>query len=204
MTPLVVGLTGGIGSGKSAAAAMFGGLGAAIIDADAIAHELTGTTGAAMPAIRAEFGPDIATADGALNRAAMRQLVFADPAARSRLEAILHPTIREQSEIRGRAALQDGAPYLVLVIPLLLESGDPRSRVGRILVVDCPEETQVARVATRSQLAEPEIRRIMATQATRTQRLQAADDVIDNAGDLDALRIQVVALHRNYLELSLK
>lgn len=204
MTPLVVGLTGGIGSGKSAAADMFGGLGAAIIDADAIAHELTGGAGAAMPAIRAAFGPDVVTPEGALNRSAMRQLVFSDAASRSRLEAILHPMIRAESELRSHTALKDGAPYLMMVIPLLLESGDPRSRVGRILVVDCPEETQIARVASRSQLAEPEIRRIMATQATRAQRLHAADDVIDNAGDLAALKVQVTALHRNYLQLARK
>ncbi len=202
MTPLVVGLTGGIGSGKSAVADMFGGLGAAIIDADAIAHELTGRAGAAMPAIHAGFGPDVVTPEGALNRSAMRQLVFSDAASRSRLEAILHPMIRAESELRSHAALKNGAPYLMMVVPLLLESGDPRSRVGRILVVDCPEETQIARVASRSQLAEPEIRRIMATQATRAQRLHVADDVIDNAGDLAALKVQVTTLHRNYLELA--
>ena len=202
MTPLVVGLTGGIGSGKSAAADMFGGFGAAIIDADAIAHELTCIAGAAMPAIHAAFGPDVVTPEGALNRSAMRQLVFSDAASRSRLEAILHPMIRAESELRSHAALKNGAPYLMMVIPLLLESGDPRSRVGRILVVDCPEETQIARVASRSQLAEPEIRRIMATQATRAQRMHVADDVIDNAGDLAALKVQVTALHQNYLGLA--
>ena len=106
------------------------------------------------------------------------------------------------SKTRGRAALKSGAPYLILVIPLLLESGDPRRRVGRILVIDCPEETQIARVIARSGLAEPEIRRIMATQASRARRLAAADDIIDNAGDLDALKKQVTALHRNYLELA--
>ncbi len=204
MTPLVVGLTGGIGCGKSAAADMFGDLGAAIIDADAIAHELTGPAGVAMAAIRAAFGPDIVTFEGALDRSAMRQLVFSDATARARLEAILHPMIREESENRSRKALQDGAPYLMLVIPLLLESGDPRSRVNRILVVDCPEETQIERVISRSRLAEPEIRRIMTTQATREQRLNIADDIIDNAGDLDALKPQVAALHRDYLELSAK
>ena len=204
MTPLVVGLTGGIGCGKSAAADMFGDLGAAIIDADAIAHELTVPAGAAMAAIRAAFGPDIITPQGALDRSAMRQLVFSDATARARLEAILHPMIREESENRSRKALKDGAPYLMLVIPLLLESGDPRSRVNRILVVDCPEETQIDRVISRSRLAEPEIRRIMATQATREQRLNIADDIINNAGDLDALKLQVAALHRDYLELSAK
>ena len=204
MTPLVVGLTGGIGCGKSAAADMFGDLGAAIIDADAIAHELTVPAGAAMAAIRAAFGPDIITPQGALDRSAMRQLVFSDATARARLEAILHPMIREESENRSRKALKDGAPYLMLVIPLLLESGDPRSRVNRILVVDCPEETQIDRVISRSRLAEPEIRRIMTTQATREQRLNIADDIINNAGDLDALKLQVAALHRDYLELSAK
>ena len=204
MTPLVVGLTGGIGCGKSAAADMFGDLGAAIIDADAIAHELTAPAGAAMEEIRAAFGPEIVTPEGALNRAAMRQLVFGDATARTRLEAILHPMIRAESEKRSRKALKDGAAYLMLVIPLLLESGDPRSRVNRILVVDCPEETQIERVISRSGLAEPEIRRIMATQATREQRRNVADDIINNAGDLAALKLQVAALHRDYLELSAK
>jgi dephospho-CoA kinase len=196
---LVVGLTGGIGSGKSAAAEMFGALGAAIVDADVIAHELTGATGLAMPAIRAAFGTEVASPDGALNRAHMRQLVFNDATARTRLEAILHPMIRAETQRRGALALDNGAPYLMLVIPLLVESANPRERVNRVLVVDCADETQVARVITRSGLAEPEIRRIMATQATRQQRLEVADDVIDNAGDLEALRRQVMTLHQQYL-----
>lgn len=202
MTPLIIGLTGGIGSGKSAAADIFAALGAAVVDADALAHELTGPGGAAMPAIRAAFGPQVVTAAGALDRSVMRQRAFDDAAARLRLEAILHPMIQEESKTRGCAALKSGAPYLILMIPLLLESGGPGKRVGRILVVDCPEETQITRVIARNGLAEPEIRRIMATQATRARRLAAADDIIDNAGDLDALKKQVTVLHRNYLELA--
>jgi dephospho-CoA kinase len=204
MTPLVVGLTGGIGSGKSAAADMFGELGAAIVDADAIAHLLTGPAGAAMETICTAFGPEIVTADGALDRAKMRQLVFADATARGRLEAILHPMIRERSDMQSRKAISEGAPYVMLVIPLLLESGDPHGRVGRILVVDCPEELQIARVISRSGLAEAEVRRIMATQASRAQRLLVADDVIDNSGGLRNLGAQVAILHHKYCELARK
>ena len=204
MTPLVVGLTGGIGSGKSAAADMFADLGATVIDADAIAHELTGPAGSAMPAIHAAFGKAFVTAEGALNRPVMRQTAFNDPATKSRLEAILHPLIRQQSEARSRAAIAAGAPYLILVIPLLVESADYRDRVNRVLVVDCPEELQVARVMARSKLAAGEVESIMAAQASRAERLAAADDIIVNAGDLAALKNQVEALHRNYLELAAK
>lgn len=202
MTPLIIGLTGGIGSGKSAAADMFAALGAAIVDADAIAHELTGPGGGAMAAIRATFGPSVVAESGALNRTAMRQLAFTDPDARKRLEAILHPMIREQSEARSQAATAAGAPYLMLVVPLLVESPDYRNRVKRVLVVDCPEDMQIARVMARSKLAEAEIRRILVTQASRAQRLAAADDIILNDADLAHLSDQVKNLHRNYLELA--
>jgi dephospho-CoA kinase len=195
----IVGLTGGIGSGKSAAATLFEELGAAVVDTDAIAHALTAPGGAAIAAIRAAFGDEVIDARGALDRAAMRRKVFADAQAKARLEAILHPMIRAEADRRCAAA---SAPYVVLVVPLLVESGGYRSRVQRIAVVDCPEAVQVARVMSRSGLSAAEARAIMAAQAGREQRLAAADDVIDNGGALSALRPQVEALHRRYLEMA--
>ena len=199
---LVVGLTGGIGSGKSAAADRFAELGAAIVDADVIAHELTGPAGAAMPAIREAFGAEVVRADGALDRQAMRRRAFADPGARVQLEGILHPMIREESRRCGEEALARGAPYLMLVVPLLIESGEYRKRSDRILVIDCPETLQIARVKQRSGLEEPEVRRIMAAQASRTQRLDAADDVIVNDAGLAELHDQVDAMHLKYRALA--
>lgn len=195
----IVGLTGGIGSGKSAAATLFEELGAAVVDTDAIAHALTAPGGAAIAAIRAAFGDEVIDARGALDRAVMRRKVFADAQAKARLEAILHPMIRAEADRRCAAA---SAPYVVLVVPLLVESGGYRSRVQRIAVVDCPEAVQVARVMSRSGLSAAEARAIMAAQAGREQRLAAADDVIDNGGALSALRPQVEALHRRYLEMA--
>ncbi len=196
----VIGLTGGIGSGKSAAAALFAERGITVVDTDAIAHALTAPGGAAMPAIRAEFGDAVAGADGALDRAAMRAIVFADPGARKRLESILHPMIRAESE---RLLAADGAraPYAILMVPLLVESGDYRKRVDRVAVVDCAEATQIARVMNRNGLARAEVERILAAQATRAERLAAADDVIDNDGELAALAPQIERLHVRYLAL---
>ena len=195
----IVGLTGGIGSGKSAAATLFEQLGAAVVDTAAIAHELTAPGGAAIAPIRAAFGDEVIDARGALDRAAMRRKVFADAQAKARLEAIIHPMIRAEADRRCAAA---AAPYVVLVVPLLVESGGYRSRVQRIAVVDCPEEVQVVRVMSRSGLSAEEARAIMAAQVGRDQRLAAADDIIDNGGDLSALRPQVEALHRRYLEMA--
>jgi dephospho-CoA kinase len=194
----VVGLTGGIGSGKSAAAAEFGRLGASVIDADAIAHELTGREGPALPEIAKTFGEQAIAADGAMDRASMRERVFADPSARRTLEGILHPMIREESARRIAAS---AGPYVVHVVPLLVESGDYVRRVDRVLVVDAPEDVQVARVKERG-LAEEQIRSIIRSQAARRERLAAADDVIDNGGSLEALRNQVAALHEKYLQFS--
>ncbi len=195
-----VGLTGGIGCGKSTVADLFAALGATIVDTDVIAHALTAPQGAAMPAIVAEFGPDFAQPDGALDRARMRTLVFSDATARARLEAILHPRIRAATEAAGQAAT--GA-YVIYVVPLLIESGSWRDRVTRVLAIDCSEDTQVARVMQRSHLSADEVRAIMATQVTRARRLAEADDVVDNDAGLDALRTQVQALHERYLALSL-
>jgi len=198
VSDFVVGLTGGIGSGKSTVAELFVELGAVLVDTDAIAHELTGPGGAAMPALRAEFGAGIAGADGALDRNAMRQRAFADPAAREKLEAILHPMIRRLSDERCRAA---GAPYVILAVPLLVESGAYRERCNRIVVVDCPESLQIQRVMARNGLSAAEVEAIMAAQASRPQRLAVADDVVLNDADLSSLRDRVRELHRKYLLL---
>lgn len=195
----VVGLTGGIGSGKSAAAEEFARLGAAVIDTDAIAHELTRAGGAAIAGVRRVLGDGFVDATGAMDRAKVRALVFADAAAKARLEALLHPMIRAESERRIAAA---DAPYVVHVVPLLIESPDYRERVRRVLVVDCLPQVQKERVRQRSGLAEDEIARIIGAQLPRAARLAAADDVIDNSGSLAALHKQVQALHRRYLQMA--
>lgn len=199
MSEFVVGLTGGIGSGKSAAADRFAAHGIAVVDADAIAHELTAADGAAMPALRAAFGRDVAATGGALDRPRMRRLAFADPAVRRRLEGILHPLIRELAAERCRAA---DSPYVILAVPLLVESGSYRERCDRIVVVDCPEVLQIARVMARNGLGEAEVRAILATQAARGQRLAAADDVLANDGDLATLEARIGDLHQRYLLLA--
>jgi dephospho-CoA kinase len=195
----VVGLTGGIGSGKSAAAEEFARLGAAVVDTDEIARELTAPGGAAMPHVRSLFGDAFIAASGAMDREAMRRRVFADPSARQALERLLHPMIRAESERRIGAAR---ARYVVHVVPLLIESPGYRERVDRVLVVDVPEALQVERVCARSGLPDTEVRAIMGSQASRQERLAAADDVIDNRGDLAALRAQVAALHAKYVALA--
>lgn len=197
----VVGLTGGIGSGKSTVADLFAAQGALLVDTDLIAHALSAPQGAAMPAIRAAFGASVLSADGSLDRVAMRRLVFTDLAAKARLEAILHPLIRAESAARCAAA--SGAPYVVLVVPLLFESGDFRQRVDRVLVVDCDEAIQVSRVMARSGLAEEEVLAIIAAQATRAERLAAADDVVINDDGREALLPQVEILQRRYRELAI-
>lgn len=195
----IVGLTGGIGSGKSAAADEFARLGAAVVDTDAIAHELTRAGGAAIAGVRRVLGDEFVDASGAMDRAKVRSLVFSDRAARARLEGLLHPMIRAESERRIGAAT---APYVVHVVPLLVESPDYRHRVQRVLVVDCSPQVQKARVGQRSGLAIDEVERIIDAQIPRETRLAAADDVIDNSGSLDALHKQVRALHRRYLDMA--
>lgn len=197
-----IGLTGGIGSGKSRVADMLGEWGASVVDTDEIARALTAAGGAAMPAIEREFGPAALTADGALNRDWMRERAFADPQVRQRLEALLHPVIGQETERQAAAAR---GPYLVFVVPLLVESiARWRDRVDRICVVDCDPETQVARVRSRSGLTDSAIRRIMAAQAARASRLAVADDVINNDGATspDQLRAQAKTLHDRWLALA--
>jgi len=195
-----VGLTGGIGSGKDTVAAIFKELGVTVIDSDVISHHITQPAGAAIDTIRKTFGEMYITADGALDRALMRQLVFSDSAARRQLEAILHPLIHAQllahAEINNVSGAQH--PYLILVIPLLFESTNYRQLVQRTLVVDCTEEAQIARTMQRSHLDEKIVRAIMASQVTRTERLRHADNVIQNNGDLNTLRQQVDQLHQHY------
>jgi len=197
--PFTVGLTGGIGSGKTAVADLFARRGIAVIDSDEIAHELTRTGGAAIEPIRAAFGSAFIGADGALDRAAMRRLAFGDVRARQKLEAILHPLIGRESARRSERA---ASAYVILVVPLLVEGGADRSRYSRVLVVDCTEAQQVERVRRRSGLSDAEVRNILSAQATRKQRLARADDVIDNSGTLDALERQVALLHEKYLKLA--
>jgi dephospho-CoA kinase len=196
---LVVGVTGGIGSGKTTAVKLFEALGASVVDTDAIAHALTQPGGAAIPAIRARFGAAYVQADGGLDRAAMRALAFSDAHARRDLEAILHPMIRAQSKAQVEAA---SGPYVLLVVPLLVESGSYRTTVDRVLVIDCDEAQQVERVQRRSGLSAAQVRAIMASQATRAQRLQAADDVLRNDAGEGELAEQVRALHARYLSLA--
>jgi dephospho-CoA kinase len=194
-----VGLTGGIGSGKSAVARLFAERGVTIVDTDQIARSLTTAQGAAMPDIIAEFGAGMADADGAMDRAQMRELVFRDPDAKRRLEAILHPRIR--AAVAAAAAIATG-PYVIFDVPLLVESGTWKDRVDRVLVVDCPEAMQVARVMARNGLPEDQVRAIMAAQSPRPARLAAADDVVDNSGKLEDLPGQIDRLHQLYLDFS--
>ena len=196
---LVVGLTGGLGSGKSTVADAFAALGVTVVDTDAIAHELSSAQGGAIPEIVAAFGAGVLRPDGALDRTAMRRLVFSDRGAKGRLEAILHPMIRQESERRCRNAVN--SPYVVLVVPLLVENESYGQLVDRVLVVDCAESAQIERVIVRSGLAEEEVRAIMAVQATRAERLAAADDVLVNDQGRETLRVRVADLHRRYLAL---
>jgi len=180
---------------------MFAELGADIVDTDAIAHELTGPGGRAMEELATAFGNQYVRENGSLDRDRMRELVFSDPTAKTRLEAIIHPMIRAES--RRRVAEGTG-PYVLLVVPLLLETGAYRDMVNRVLVVDCDEAHQLERTMARSRLTEDAVRRIMAAQLSRAQRLAQADDVLSNDADIPSLRTQVEALHERYLALSKK
>jgi dephospho-CoA kinase len=195
---LAVGLTGGIGSGKSTVAERLAALGATVVDADAISRSLTAPGGGAMAAVRAAFGHGLAAADGGLDRKAMRELAFSNASVRERLEAILHPLIRAESD-RARAAAP--GPYVVLVVPLLFETAG-HARVDRTLVVDCAEPVQVERVRARSGLADAEVARIMAAQWPRWRRLQLADDVVWNGGAAEVLGPQCERLHTRYAALA--
>ena len=194
-----IGLTGGIGSGKSTVLEMLRALGAAAIDADAISRAATAFGGAAIPAIADKFGPEFIAADGALDRARMRDRAYAHPESRKELEAIIHPLVGQEVQRQVEAALAGGARCIVFDIPLLVESGRWRSQLDRVLVVDCEPETQVARVVARSALTPQQVRAIIAAQAPRALRLAAADAVICNEGlTLETLRSVVAQVARTF------
>jgi dephospho-CoA kinase len=197
--PLVIALTGGIGSGKSSVAAILKELGAAIIDTDEIAHRLTVTGQPGARAIGEQFGPEYLRKDGALDRERMRKLAFSDPQARKKLEAILHPMIRAEV---NTAVMDAVGPYAVIVVPLLIETGAYRDLAQRTLVVDCSEKEQMTRVMQRNELTADAIQAVMASQVSRTERLKHADDIVRNESTLAALRAGAVALHRKYLDLA--
>lgn len=198
----LVGLTGGIGSGKTTIAGMFSAQGARIIDTDLISHELTRAAGKAIPEIRAAFGNDFITADGALDRNRMRALVFSDPAAKQRLESILHPLILSRTQ--QESTTPTAAPYTLVVVPLLFESGRYAGWMNRVIAVDCPETLQIARTMQRSNLKEPEVRAILAQQLGRKERQALSDEVIRNDGTLEDLKMQVIGVHRRLSALATK
>jgi dephospho-CoA kinase len=195
---ILIGLTGGIGSGKTTVAERLAQLGAAVVDTDAIAHGLTDAGSGAVDRVREAFGAAFIGADGALDRAAMRDLVFEDPAARAKLEAILHPAIRAAAD---RALAAASGAYAVIVVPLLFETRGYLERVARTLVVDCAEHLQVERTAKRSGLAAGQVRRIMGAQWPRWRRLQMADDTVWNGAEAAAIHPQCERLHRFYAAL---
>ena len=196
----LVGLTGGIGSGKSTVADLFAALGARIIDTDLISRQLTQAGGAAIPALREDFGTGVIDPQGALDRAAMRKLVFAHPKEKMRLEAILHPRILAQA--KQQAASPTDAPYTLVVVPLLFENRRYSDWLNRVITVDCPEETQIKRTMQRSQLDEAAVRAIMAQQLSREARLTFSDEKILNNDSLEDLEKQVVGMHHRLSALA--
>jgi len=193
------GLTGGIGSGKSSVATLFAELGARIVDTDQIAHHLTQTGGEAVSAIRDTFGSEFINASGAMDRTKMRQLVFSDDNAKTRLESILHPLIRARAQALAQSP--SDAPYTLVAVPLLFEGGHYRDWLHQVIVVDCTEDQQITRTMQRSQLTAAEVSAIMARQVSRTERLRLADAVIHNEGALVELRQQVETLHSRLIQL---
>ncbi|MEO8007469.1 MAG: dephospho-CoA kinase [Betaproteobacteria bacterium] len=196
---LAIGLTGGIGSGKTTVAQLFALNGAGLVDADEISHRLTTPGQPAVAEIARKFGPQFVATDGSLDRGRMRNLVFADSSARQDLEAILHPLIRQEI---AREVRELNAPYIVVVVPLLFETGTYRNELHRILVVDCAPDTQICRVMARSGLSRDEVLSILASQVPRQERLRMADDVIHNDNGLEALEAQIIPLHVRYLGLA--
>jgi dephospho-CoA kinase len=200
----LIGLTGGIGSGKSAVAKRLAELGATVIDSDQIAHGITAPHGAAIAPIQACFGPELLTSDGSLDRPKMRRLAFNDPSALQSLEAITHPLIHAETLRQASQAHQNGALYLVFMVPLLVESGYWPQIIDHLVVVDCPPELQIARVMQRSKLDRSQIEQIMSKQASREDRLAAADTILLNDGGLDKLIPQIDGLHQLIIKNGLK
>ena len=198
---LFIGLTGGIGSGKTAVSDQLAQLGAGVVDTDLIAHQITAPNGIAIPLIQKQFGSEYIEASGALDRAKMRKLVFADSTARRALEAVTHPLIREETIRQAMELLEKNVPYLVFVVPLLIESGAWLPLLDYLVVVDCPEEVQIERVMHRSNLPREEVERILQAQASRDERLSQADVVIQNQGDLATLEVEVQDLHQKILQI---
>jgi len=197
----LIGLTGGIGSGKTAVSDLLAKLGAGIVDTDLIAHQITAPHKAAISAIEKHFGSDFIASDGSLDREKMRALVFTNPEARKSLEAITHPLIRTETIRQASRLEKDGVQYLVFVVPLLLESGSWMDLIDLLVVVDCPEETQIQRVMQRSNLPREDVERILMAQASRAERLKHANIVIENQGSLKDLEVEVQSLHQKILQI---
>jgi dephospho-CoA kinase len=197
----LIGLTGGIGSGKTAVSDALANLEAGIVDTDLIAHQITAPGGAAIPLIQKQFGADFIDPSGALDRGKMRNLVFADPQSRKSLEDITHPLIRHETVKQAQKLIEERAPYLVFVVPLLIESGNWRSLLDYLVVVDCPEGTQIERVMQRSKLPRNDVEAILKAQTSRAERLACADMVIENQGTLDQLKAEVLNLHQKILHI---
>ncbi|MBU3610113.1 dephospho-CoA kinase [Polynucleobacter wuianus] len=197
----LIGLTGGIGSGKTAVSNLLAKLGAGIVDTDLIAHQITAPNGIAISAIQKQFGTEYLDINGALDRSKMRALVFAKVEARKALEAITHPLIRQETIKQAELLVAKGVPYLVFVVPLLIESGSWEGLIDRLVVVDCPEEVQITRVMQRSNLPRAGVERILQAQTSRRDRLARADIVIENQGSLATLNVEVNQLHQKILQI---
>lgn len=197
----LIGLTGGIGSGKTAVSNLLGELGAGVIDTDLISHQITAPGGKAIPLIAKEFGDDFIDPQGALDRVKMRTLVFADSNARQALEKITHPLIQQETAKQAFGLAKSGVPYLVFVVPLLIESGSWVKLIDYLIVVDCPEETQIQRVMHRSNMTRLDVENILKAQTSRNIRLAAANAVLENHGSLDELKSEVLSLHQQLLKI---
>ena len=197
----LIGLTGGIGSGKTAVSDLLGELGAGIIDTDLISHQITAPNGKAIPLIAKAFGADFIDPQGALIRSKMRTLVFENPGARKVLEQITHPLIQEETSKQAFELAKSGVPYLVFVVPLLIESGSWVNLIDYLVVVDCPEEVQIQRVMHRNNMTRSDVENILKAQTNRNTRLEAANAVIENQGSLDALKSEVLSLHQQLLKI---
>lgn len=197
----LIGLTGGIGSGKTAVSDLLGALGAGVIDTDLISHQITAPGGKAIPLIAKAFGADFIDAQGALIRPKMRAVVFEDPGARKVLEQITHPLIQEETSKQAFELAKSGVPYLIFVVPLLIESGSWVELIDYLVVVDCPEETQIQRVMHRNNMTRSDVENVLKAQTSRNDRLAVANAVIENQGSLDELKSEVLSLHQQLLKI---